>query len=320
MGTTCLVLSMLATQLIASEPTGSEFAGFKLDEFPAVGEPTRVELVRAGEGERRELRYQLSAGSRHEMAMRMHMSSPGGPAMPVVMSAVVIDVLDADAERARIEFTMPKPPELAETEGVSSEIIEALGEDLRGMSSFHGRYIVTNRGIVEGGELEIEVDDPTLAQLQQSMHQSMRQMSVPFPAEPVGVGAEWQTLQMLAGETTLYQVIAFELLSLDGPMLTLGMTVEQFSPQQDMPLPPETHAGVRGELVSLEGSGTGEMIVDLRSPVPRSRMSVATDTKMRAYVGEEVQEFSIRMETVVEVEPGESERNGRLNRGREWTQ
>ena len=43
--------------------------GFKLSEFPAAGAPPIFRLVSAGAELRRELRYRLSAGATHQLAM-----------------------------------------------------------------------------------------------------------------------------------------------------------------------------------------------------------------------------------------------------------
>lgn len=300
-----IFVALLAAWFSACSPAEPEIGGVKLKDFPGLGEPPLVKLIKAGEGERSELRYRFSAGSTHELVMTMRISNPQTPAIktPTTRFVLMVEILEADEERAQIEFTIPNDPELFETEGVPPEIIEQIEKGLRGMSSFRGRTTTTNRGVTEEGDFQVDEGDRQLAQFLESMKQSMSQMSTPLPVEPVGVGAQWKTFQKLVGVMTMYQVSSFELLRRDGPSLTLGITLEQLTPEQDMSLP-AAPPGVKVELVGGKGKGRGDITWDLRSPVPRSSLSLESETTMRIHAEGKVQETTMHMDMHVEVEPG----------------
>lgn len=302
-----ILLMPLVAALTACGPAGPEIGGFPLEDFPGVGEPPRIVLVDSGEGEKSGLRYRLDAGSIHHMVMVMTMSNPQVPAiqMPGVRFAVVMKVLEANEDRARLSMSMPKDPDLIATEGAPPELVANLSEGFRGMSAFRGQSTLTSLGVTEELELQFDTEDPRLEQFLGSMKQSMRQLTIPFPAEPVGVGARWKTLQQIVGLVTVYQLGSFELLQRAGSSVTLGMKLEQLTPKQAIALPgtpPEVTVDVSAE-VAGSGQGDGEMTLNLYSPVPRSHASLESVTTMTVRAGDEVREMVMNMTVLVEVEP-----------------
>ncbi len=285
--------------------------GFPLEDFPGVGEQPRVVLVDSGEGEKSELRYRFSAGSIHEMVMTMTMTmqmlGPQGRAMqmPGMRVAMVVEVLEANEDRARIYWSIPNDPDLVGTEGAPPERFAKLREDLRVMLSFRWESTVTSLGVMEEMEFEVDTEDPGLEQFLEAMRQSMRQLTTPFPEEPVGVGARWKTLQRLTGPVTLYQLTSFELLQRTGSSVTLGMKMEQLTPKQTMVLP-ETPPGVTFDIsaeVAGIAQGDGEMTLDLHSPAHRARISAESVIRTTVRAGDEVDETVMNMVLLVEVEP-----------------
>jgi hypothetical protein len=283
--------------------------GVPLEDFPGVGEPPWVVLIDPGKGEKSKLRYRFSAGSIHEMVMTMTMRMLGlqGRAMqmPGMRVAMVVEVLEANEDRARIYWSIPNDPDLVGTEGAPPERFAKLREDLRVMSSLRGESTVTSLGVMEEMEFEVDTEDPGLEQFLESMRQSMRQLMAPFPEEPVGVGARWKMLHRLTEPVTLYQLTSFELLQRAGSSVTLGMKVEQLTPKQTMVLP-ETPPGVTFDIsaeVAGMAQGDGEMTLDLHSPVFRSRASIESVIRTTVRDGDEVNETVMNMVLLVEVEP-----------------
>ncbi|MFQ5930463.1 MAG: hypothetical protein ACE5MK_12270, partial [Acidobacteriota bacterium] len=145
---------------------------------------------------------------------------------------------------------------------------------------------------------------PDLTQMIQSMKQSMEQMSVPLPEEAVGVGAKWKTLQRVHRRgMTLYQVGSFELMRVDGPSMTLGVTVEQFGPKQDLSVPGQP-PGMRAELVSTKSKGRSQMTLDLHSPVPSSSGSFKSESVMNFYAEGRVIHTIMNLDMQVQIEQG----------------
>ena len=236
-----ILLALLVAAFTACVTGEPEVAGFLLEDFPAAGEPPRVVLVDAGTGEKSELRYLIAAGSVHEMVMTtsMRMSNPQGQELqaPGTRAVMVVEVVEADAERVQLDTSILSEPELVGTEGAPPELVAIMRQALRGMSSFRGRITMNRRGFAEESDFQVDTQDPMLQQFFESMKQSMSQLAIPFPEEAVGVGARWKMLQRMADPVTLYQVMSFELLGREGSSLTLAMKVTQLTPRQTMPLP-----------------------------------------------------------------------------------
>ena len=289
--------------------------GFPLKDFPGPGEPPRVVLVDSGEGEKSKLRYRFNAGSIHEMVMTMtmRMTDPQGRAMqmPGMRVAMVVEVLEANEDRARIYWSIPNDPDLVGTEGAPPELVAKLREDLRVMSSYRGEATVTSLGVTEVTEFQYGTVPPGLEQVLKSMNEMMS-FSL-FPIEPVGVGARWKILERQAGPPmAAYKLGSFELLQQRaGSSVTLGMTMELLIPKQAFvfPAPPlgvpvDTSADVAGI-----AQGDGEMTLHLDSPAQRARISIESVIRTTVRAGDEVNETVMNMVLLVEVEPRNLEAN-----------
>ncbi len=278
--------------------------GFPLEDFPGVGEPPRVVLVDPGEGEKSELRYRFSAGSIHEMVIIMTTRMPGRAIqMPGMRVAMVVEVLEANEDRARLYMSIPNDPDLVGTEGAPPERFAKLREDLRFISSLRGESTVTSLGVAEETEFQFGTVPPGLEQVLKSMNE-ITELYL-FPAEPVGVGARWKTLRRLTGPVTLYQLESFELLQRTGSSVMLGMKMEQLTPKQTMVLPetlPEVTFDISAEVAGM-AQGDGEMTLDLHSPVPRARISTESVIRTTVRAGDEVDETVMNMALLLEVEP-----------------
>ena len=215
-----------------------ELGGVPLEDFPGVGEPPRVVLVDPGEGEKSELRYRFNAGSIHEMVMTMtgtmRMSNPFREMqIPGIRVAMAVEVLEANEDRARLYMSVLNDSDQAGTEGARPELVAKLREALRVMSSFRWEYTLTSLGVTEEMHFQFGTVPPGLEQGLKSMNQMMELYL--FPAEPVGVGAQWKTLQRMPGPPmTAYKLESFELLQRAGSSVTLGMKMEQLIPKQTM--------------------------------------------------------------------------------------
>lgn len=300
-----ILLTLLVATFIACGAAEPEVGGFPLEEFPGPGEPPRVVLVDPGEGEKSELRYGFNAGSIHEIVMTMTMRVPGRAIpIPGIRVAMVVEVLEADEDRARLYMSIPTDPDLVGTEGAPPELVTKLREDLRVMSSLRGESTVSSLGVTEKTEFQIDTVPPGLEQILKSMDE-MTKLYL-FPAEPVGVGARWKALERQAGPPmTAYKLTSFELLQRSGSSVTLGMKLELLIPEQTMVLPEPAPGAPVDVSVEVAGSvqGDGEIMLDLHSPAPRSRISAESVMTTTVRAGDEVNEMIINMVMLVEVEP-----------------
>lgn len=97
--------------------------------------------------------------------------------------------------------------------------------------------------------------------------QSLAQLSVPLPSEPVGIGASWEVAQSLnlAGieprQTTTYTLTAIE-----GTVITLEAMISQVVEPGSV----IAQGGAEVEVASWTNDGTGTMELDLTAIVPTS--------------------------------------------------
>ncbi|MCB9730696.1 MAG: hypothetical protein H6746_19655 [Deltaproteobacteria bacterium] len=300
-----------------AEPAAQDaVAGVSLTEFPEVTDTPKVRLLEAGEGEKKELRYRYSPESKHQMVMRLEMGMSmkvGERSMPEVKLPAMIMKADItmgkpEGDAISYEFSVPSAPEVEAGEGVSETVAQGLKTSLAAMTGLHGKASVDARGATRDGHFELEgKDSPQLAQLVDSMGQSMRQMSVPLPEEAVGKGARWQALQrMQMGGMTIYQVGEYTLESIDGDRLELDVKLSQLGPKQQMQ-PPGLPPGVSAELLSMVGEGSGHMKLDLTALVPVSTTKIRSDSSMRMTSKDEAQEMSMSMNMEMEIKPGDAQ-------------
>ena len=96
---------------------------------------------------------------------------------------------------------------------------------------------------------------------------------VALPAEPVGVGAEWDSTQLLAISGVRYQeTLTCRLVARDGDRVTLTGEVHFASPTQRMHAAPGEEVKTLA-LTAIEGEGSMDAVLDLRRALPTSMTS-----------------------------------------------
>lgn len=307
-----LVAALLGAALCARAQDEPSLGGFRLAEFPDAGAPPVFKLLSAGDEPRQEFRYRLASGTTHKLVMTMRMSvgveldGRGAPVTraPAVRMLFEYKVIEADDRQARVEFAVTEPPELLETEGVASAVLENMRKTAAQMSSIRGKATITNRGFIQETSIDVGQQlEQGVAQMIESMQQSMKQASVAMPQEAVGAGAAWKVLQRIQnGGVAIYQVASFKVLRYDAPVVTMAIAVEQLAPRQAIP-PPANAPGARAELVSMTGTGEGHTAVDLTSPVPRSSLAIDSIVRMNIRVQERTLHMGMRNRMQVQIDP-----------------
>lgn len=273
--------SLLALSLLllpAAESVANDVTLEVLDEGRATG--------------RRSLRLALADGRQWRMhvtcKMAMEMRPDGGPPSPMPVPVIdmdsVIKVLDVDASgAARLEMRMqgmqatPGPESPAGTK----QAIEHAARDLNKVS---GRFTMNDRGLLSDVRFGFEGDGKIPLPLQlmvDSMHQSLQQSLIPFPVEPVGIGAKWRmALKATVSGMTQTVTTTYTLTELAADRLALRSEIEQAAEPQALQLP-GVPPGTRVRLEALSGAGPGEVELELDRPVPvQSAIRMKTDMRM----------------------------------------
>ena len=268
----------------------------------------KVELLDAGKSPRKELRFSPKQGDTQLSVMTMNMSqsvkaagrsvpTPKIPAQKISMDIETTSVSengDIDYTFKYSNFDVVDDPE---NPSPSAENMRAMFKPMIGSS---GKGTITNRGIAKVAEYEIPAD--LSAQLKvalEGMTDSIKQMSSPVPAEPVGLGAKWKTTQSLvANGMKVTQTIEHEVVELNESGFSTKTTINQVAEPQEIKSP-MMPPGATIKLDSLKTSGEGTGVYKFNSLFPiKSTSKVHSDVAMSISIAGQNQ----KMDTVIDID------------------
>ena len=277
----------------------------------AVAEGVVVTVVEAGAEPRAHLRYQLDQMGPQSMVMDMRstmtMNMGFGSmtqAMPTIRTIMRIsEVTPLAAGNARIAFALDSMEALPSQE-VEPMVMNAIQAGLGQVGQMSGWIDVDSRGAYIDGNFELSGADPSLAELLSSMEDSMNQMTIPFPEEPVGQGARW-TVDMAidSGGMSLSQTATYELRSRNDEQVELAVSMTQAAGAQTIEQPGMPSV----ELTQYSGSGQGTTTVRFAEVVPTAEISIDVSTTTAMDMGEAMGgriETSMQMRMDTTIRPG----------------
>jgi hypothetical protein len=269
-----------------------------------------VTVLDPGNQPRRELRYDFAEGNTEQLVLqttgRVVVSMEGqqlpateSPPLRFVMDIAVADVRDDGS--ARIEFETTS----VDVSGDGGATAAAMGLDaLQGLS---GWSLVDTRGYTRDGGIGLSNASDQLAQVTDNLEQSLQQLSVPLPAEPVGEGAQWRVVgQVRSGALSLSQTALYTLASIDGDELELIATLEQSATPQRIEVPGMPAGAAVATLESLEGKGDSTIRLDLRRVVPRSTLGMDIDMTIGIAAQGQTQRLSMNVSNDLTIDRLES--------------
>lgn len=257
-----------------------------------------IKMISTGTGEKRQLRYKLSAGARERIDLRMQASvtmdipEAGQQTMdtPAIVMGVNVDVT-AVAPNGDATSTIT----IADASMAGADVPEGALDQVKGLSAV---MITTSRGLVKQMSFDdARITDPMMKQALAST--GLDKLAVPMPEDAVGVGAKWDVVQGAeANGIKVDQKTTYEVVAMDPASTTLAVTMEQTADEQTL-TPPGMPSAVQIKLVSMEATGTGRMtfpegavalfgdmllkskvVMDVTAEGQQQRMSTATDMKM----------------------------------------
>lgn len=278
--------------------------------YPAPGGEAIVTVLEPGTAPRTQLRYQLRPPHQEAIDLTMQMGmtmSIGGMAVPVDLPPFTLsaraDITDVasngDASYA-IAFT-----KLTVAPGGNEAVSAALKQSEASMTSVKGSGVVSNRGVPRSMKMDTSgITDPTMKQTFDQMASSFQNMSMPLPEEAVGVGARWEVRTAIdSGGASIFQKTEYEIVALDGHVLTLKAKVEQTAPPQSVNVP-NLPPGVDASLSKMTGSGTGTVSLRLNALTPTSAMESATSMSMDVSMNGQTQSVTTQIKLKVTIAPG----------------
>ncbi len=254
----------------------------------APAEPT-VTVLSTGAAPRTALRYSIPKDYKEHLNMKMAM----GMAMDMQgmeMPAMTMPVMNLGADMAVTEVSAAGDItvamtftnfDLEQTPGVDPSVMAMLQASDPGIKGLQGTVTLTNRGVSHGAVMDTsKLANPQMAQVLDSMSESFRNFSSPFPEEPIGLGAKWQVKQPLtSGGLQTQMVSTYELTGFDGKTAAMKVTMEQSAEPQSF-MNPALPAGADVQLQHFAGSGTGTFSVPLTGLVPTSEMNSQLEMTM----------------------------------------
>ncbi len=266
---------------------------------PADG--AKLRLLEPGVEPRRALRYRFAAPEKRSLALTLDSTlkmSTGDLDLPEVQVPTLDLVVGLTSEppqadgSMRFAFRLDKTEVLA-LEGFPQHMLEAMRSELAQLVGLAGSCLVDAWGLA----LEADAAPPPeaapkhLKDQAEEIRQLLRQLAVPLPEEPVGVGARWEARRTLAWEwlrigTEVHayrgeQTTVYRLTALEGDRLELAVELTRTFPPQE--LMADNPMGSPGKLDALESKGTGQVVVDLKTPVPEGSLSLETHKQMTGY-------------------------------------
>ncbi|PKN56016.1 MAG: hypothetical protein CVU56_18250 [Deltaproteobacteria bacterium HGW-Deltaproteobacteria-14] len=263
---------------VAPEPVAAGAGDPGKDAYPELGKPAVVQLLSAGEGAKAPLRWKAEKGATERLSMVLDTKMDiraGGQAMPMNISMTmdmdgrVLDVKEDGSSVVSMTVT-DASMKMPGMDGAGAA--DMVRDMLKGMTieaTMDPRGAMTGTKVSGGNEL--------MKQLGGQMDDSLDQMAIPFPEEPVGVGAKWRALtQQESNGMKVRMMATYELEKLDGTMGEVTMTIKQFADAQTMKM-----NGVDADLKSLTSAGTGSMSFDLTRPImAKAEIKLKMDASM----------------------------------------
>jgi hypothetical protein len=301
-------LSPGSTTAVGAEKTDSGAAGSTAVPASASSE---TKLLHAGAEPKRAVRLQPKAGDTQKLEMIMNIGmemSMGGNQMPKMSLPVMKMPMDISVQTVSPAGEIVYTSVLGEM-GIESSadempgVADALRAAMGGTKGVESKGVVSNRGIPKTSETKMAPDaSPQMRQTLDQMKDSLAGITVPFPEEPIGVGAKWEARQVLKSQgMTIKQTTLCELVSLTADRAEVKLTQLQSAANQKIASP--AMPGMKVDLDKFESSGTGKSVYDLTRVIPVSaEMNSEAQMKMGMNMGGQKQAMDMKTTSKMRLE------------------
>ena len=236
-----------------------------------------LELLDVGVEPRQLLRFQPEEGSADLLSIEMQMSSTisaGGqvlanlPLPPLLMDiAAMVDRIDANGD-IYSNFHYDNIV-VEDSNEAPASMVEMLRNVFDALSGLQVSTVTDSRGNTKSTDFDVPEDaNPLVRQMLEQFGTSFEQLSSPFPAEAVGVGAQWQLRYDTEVSGMRFDTVAtYEVVAIEGDLITLDIALAQNAPPQTLSLP-GLPPGTSAELLSSKAVGEGQTTIDTSRIVP----------------------------------------------------
>ena len=255
----------LACALLAL--TGCKKSNTAADADSQDGNGTR--LLDKGQRPRAELRYNIPAGTTTSSTTTFRvatLATSGDTAALSVLPGLRLDIVSGPAELTDRGVQFPVDVVKSEAlvpEDFDEEMAELLRNSAAIVDEVGGWVEVDDRGRLLAGELNEQTkrSDVPVRLLRMIVNTRETLTRVLLPAEPVGLGARWESRQEIkAYGFTVQQVNTYTLVDRVGAEAMLNVTVQQLALPQSIDFPEE---GIEISVESMTGQANGQIILKL---------------------------------------------------------
>ena len=280
-------------------------------QLPQAGPPV-VTVVDPGAEPRKALRYAFKKTTETMiMDMKMDLTLALGAAgkspkvsMPTVRTSFTITPTDVDADGTLTSNVEMKKVDVLDDRPIQPEMKKKLNAEMQKIVGLKGKTVVTSRGVTKEATIEMPPGaDASVAQLVDSIKDSLRNMSSPFPEEPVGKGAKWDVKTVVAGAITIEQTASYQLKEMNDKGVTNAVTVSQKAPPQAMKPNDKLPPGATMALRSHTGTGTGTQKVTFDKITPVSTLKLDSKSEMSVTQGGSTSPIGLEMTIDLTVKP-----------------
>ena len=273
-----------------------------------------IKLLTAGQMPRAPMRLAVIKGQQEKMVMTMKMAMAMDGVtklprtqLPPMLMTMGVTVTEVAANGDFRQDFMLEGSDVLEGDGSPPAMVAAMRTSMGTMKGMKGHARLSNRGEVCESSLEIpDTVSPQQKQTMDGLQQSLQQVSIPFPDEPVGVGARWEVTSLLSQlqGMDLTQVTTYELLERTPTTVKIAATIVQSADPQKVN-PPGLPPGAVVHLDTLNSSGSGTTVFDLTKVVPQAcGMTMNTAFAMTIEMAGQKEEMKMDMDLDVSIEPG----------------
>jgi hypothetical protein len=235
---------------------------------PGVGDGPVVEVIDTGDGPRRELRLQPEVGSKVSATMNMGMQfdtvvdDEPVPTQDIPTMRMEMSMGIDDATPERIDSTF-EYGDVSVGAGADPAVAANVERAMAGFKGVQGTLSTTSNGQLLEADIQTPPDlDPTLASLTSQMEDQFRSLTVPFPSEPLGLGAKWTVDSALDISGVISQLHStYTLQDLRGKHYVLQTEVDQTIEEGEI-------EGAEGEIKEGQSTGFGRIEGSLDNPFP----------------------------------------------------
>lgn len=264
--------------------------------------PPVVTVEEAGADPKQALRFAPVAGTSEPMLMTLNMTmkmSAGGQKMPAVTSPPIIttgktEVTGVTADKITMVYKIESMT-VQDKAGTNPAMVKTMRSMLEGLEPFEAHVEMDARGVMLGGYVDIPEGLPApMQQMMEQLQQSLAQIVVPLPSEPVGVGARWTSVgQVEQGGMKIQQTAHYSLDKHADEAVSLAVTVKQ--ELVDPSFEPPGMPGVKGKIELFQSGGKGNVELSLTHLTPTS-MSTEIKLKMAMAISAMGQEQKMDMD------------------------